>query len=98
MASIIQVRHHVITTVRNYCLAGTSLTDDDIARVQIGELPLFPSANISVPTPMEGLAMALQVSLGVPIPSLTEEWLNQRISYTVSQIAHQLYNTVLAVE
>ena len=98
MMNVSQIRQGVITTVRNFYLPGTSLSDEDIARIELGKLPLSRKPDSPGSSPMSGLATAIQSGLGMTIPTLTESWLDEQKNDTVGLLAKRLYKEVLYIE
>jgi hypothetical protein len=89
-----QVQQCVVNTVRNFCFAGATITDDAISKIKISDLYLTQDPHMPGVTPLAGFAAALKTCVDVDIP-LTEDWLNQHLNLTVRQLSQYIYNQAL---
>jgi molybdopterin-guanine dinucleotide biosynthesis protein A len=86
-----QVLQCVVNTVRSFCFEGASITDDAISTTTISKLPLTQDPHMPGVSPLAGLAAALKKCVDTDIP-LTEDWLNDHLSFTVKQVTQYIYN------
>ena len=86
-----QVYICVISKVRDFCFAGTTITDDTIGGTTIKALNIIADPRMPGVPPIDGLAANLKNCVEVTIP-LDGKWLTDNNTKTVKQVAQYIFN------
>ncbi|MFA6596930.1 MAG: hypothetical protein WCS69_04340 [Ignavibacteriaceae bacterium] len=84
-----EIRNCVRAKVRAFCFAGAQITDDEIGKTKISDLPLSQNPNMPGVSPMQPLVIKLKKCVDISI-DLSVDTLTSHSTWTVDDVSQYI--------